>query len=75
MNEDDFNNFNGSIDDEYDAVQMAIMGTDKLDVSNWWCGAFQTVGSQMYPELKNQFRALSDYFSNAIYNYHNEFDQ
>ena len=61
-----------SIDDDFDAVQMAVVGTDNYDVSMWWYQAILTAGTHLHPEIEDRFIELADYLSNAIHNYHNQ---
>ena len=55
---------------DFDAVQMAVSGTDNYDVSMWWYEATLTVGNHLHPDLEDAFLDVVEYLSNAIYDYH-----
>lgn len=72
MNNADAPNGDRHIDEEFDAVQMAVIGTDNYDVSMWWYEAIRIVGHELHPELEDEIQNVAEYLSNAIYNYHNQ---
>lgn len=61
---------NCQFEDDFDAVIMAVSGTDNYDVSIWWCTAIRIVAQDKYPDLENEFIEVIEHLSDAIHRFH-----
>jgi hypothetical protein len=65
MNNDDFEN-------DFDAVIMAVQGTNDYDVSMWWLEAIRIIAQSKYPKLTCEFNDVIEHLSTAIHKWKNQ---
>jgi hypothetical protein len=58
------------IKDDFDAVIVAIEGTDNYDLSMWWLEAIRIVAQDKHPELTYEFSEVIEHLSDAIHRYY-----
>ena len=70
MNQPEKDKCNWDDHDEFDAVIMALDGTNNYGVEMWWLESFRIVAMDLHPELEAEVREIINYLDDAVHRHH-----